>query len=55
MLVGSENMQIIKQDTDKLNKFDSFRVDYLKKIIGMISKNLFVGRQKSILNLAMMQ
>ena len=28
VLVGGENMKIIKQSTDKLNKFESFSVDY---------------------------
>ncbi len=31
VLVGAENMQLIKQSTDRLNKFDSFRVDYFDK------------------------
>ncbi len=31
VLVGGENMQIIKQSTDRLNKMDVFRVDYFDK------------------------
>ena len=31
VLVGAENMQIIKQTTDRLNKFYSVRVDYFHK------------------------
>lgn len=31
VLVGGENMQIIKQSTDRLNKFYTFRVDYFDK------------------------
>ncbi len=31
ILVGGENMHLIMQNTDKLNKFDSFRVDYFDK------------------------
>ncbi|MBI1930750.1 ATP-binding protein [Candidatus Poribacteria bacterium] len=31
VLVGGENMQIIKQSTDRLNKMDIFRVDYFDK------------------------
>lgn len=31
LLVGGENMHLIMQNTDKLNKFDPFRVDYFDK------------------------
>ena len=31
ILVGGENMQIIKQSTDRLNKFDTFKVDYFDR------------------------
>lgn len=31
LLVGGENMQIIKQSTDRLNKFENFSVDYFDR------------------------
>jgi hypothetical protein len=31
VLVGGENMELIKESTDRLNKFESFLVDYLGK------------------------
>ncbi|MFQ5752639.1 MAG: ATP-binding protein [bacterium] len=31
VLVGGENMHIIQQSTDRLNKFEAFRVDYFDK------------------------
>lgn len=31
VLVGGENMRLIQQSTDRLNKFDAFRVDYFEK------------------------
>lgn len=31
ILVGGENMHLIKQSTDRLNKFDTFKVDYFDR------------------------